>query len=297
MSIDAFTIVKKKIDDLVADLEKEQAADVKKYDMCQTNMNDLKKKKNDLKLEQTDLERNESLATTKSEELATKLETLDKEKTEAHKELADASAERNSANAGFQKEVDNETDMQKALWVAIARMEKYYDQEAYNKKADMFLQRKAHSRFHFAGDGAPAELKQGGYAKQDSGKAVIGLLQQVMKDSEENIANLKKAEQEGQIAYEAFVAETNSLVEAKDTALANSEAEKADTDEEIAETKKHIRQTSEEMEATKTEYMGLKLDCEVLLTKFDQIQTRRAEDIEALKNAKSVLSGALQSFE
>lgn len=289
--LDAFEQIKPKIQKLIDDLVKQQADDVARHDACNADMEFMRKEMARLDYEQKDTAQARGVKENESKALQTLLNELAQNKKEAFVALDAATKERTESNAQFQQDAQDEKDMQKALYVALARMEKFYDVEAYEAKADMlFLQkRKAEPA-----PGNPMDLKKGGYSKNSGGAAVISLLKQINKDSEKNSASLLQTEQENQVAYEKFTADTNALVASLDEQTANKSEEKATVDEEVAALKAHGAALSKEWESFQDKKNAKTAECHQLLSRFDSIQQKRQEDIMALKDALNVLAGALQ---
>merc|ERR1712238_461693 len=86
-----------------------------------------------------------------------------------------------------------------------------------------------------------------------------------------------------QSAYEAFVKETNASIEAKTKAKAEDYLVQAQTE------LSSVMTNLDELSAYNSE---LHASCDYILKNFDIRQTARDEEVEALKQAKAILSGA-----
>merc|ERR1719386_692121 len=92
-----------------------------------------------------------------------------------------------------------------------------------------------------------------------------------------------RSEEDAQKAYEDFVKETNASIEAKNK-------DKAESDHvEAKENKEAVMLELEQLANYKSE---LHSSCDFVMKSFEIRQTARDEEIEALKQAKAILSGA-----
>merc|ERR1719235_1717027 len=98
-------------------------------------------------------------------------------------------------------------------------------------------------------------------------------------------ADAIKAAEDAQVAYESLVTETNNSITA---------AEKAKGKAEVAKGEKEMERDSvmSELEALAGENADLHKSCDYTLKNFDLRQTARAEEMQALKQAAAMLSGA-----
>merc|ERR1719223_1724945 len=106
-----------------------------------------------------------------------------------------------------------------------------------------------------------------------------------------------RSEEDAQKAYEDFVKETNASIETKSKEIINKSAEKAKAEDELVETKEAKEAVLLELEQLSNYNADLHQSCDFILKNFDIRQTARDEEIEALKQAKAILSGAdFQAF-
>merc|ERR1711862_870327 len=101
-----------------------------------------------------------------------------------------------------------------------------------------------------------------------------------------------RAEEDSQKAYEDFVKETNGSIEAKSEDIVNKSEEKAKAEADLVEAKEAKESTMLELEQLSNYNAELHQSCDFVLKNFDVRQTARDEEIEALKQAKAILSGA-----
>merc|ERR1719409_1640527 len=128
------------------------------------------------------------------------------------------------------------------------------------------------------------------YKKNAAAGGVMGMIQQIIDDAKAMKAETIRAEEDAQKAYEDFVKETNASIEAKSKDIVNKSEEKAQAD--LVETEEAHEAVMLELEQLSNYKGQLHESCDFVLKNFDVRQTARDEEIEALKQAKAILSGA-----
>merc|ERR1712003_96581 len=141
-----------------------------------------------------------------------------------------------------------------------------------------------------AGPPPPAGFEE--YKKNQASGGVMGMMQQIIDDAKAMEAEAIRDEEDAQKAYEDFVKETNASIEAKSKDIVNKSETKAKAESELVETKEAKEATMLELEQLSNYNAELHQSCDFVLKNFDVRQTARDEEIEALKQAKAILSGA-----
>merc|ERR1719240_1188919 len=118
------------------------------------------------------------------------------------------------------------------------------------------------------------------------------MIQEIMGDSEVAVKELLKSEQDAQSAYENFVTNSNTGIADRQKAIVTATDNKAQADKELVQTKENISATLTELEKLAEYNAQLHKSCDFVLKNFDVRQTARLEEIEALQQAKQILSGA-----
>merc|ERR1711963_1326058 len=117
-------------------------------------------------------------------------------------------------------------------------------------------------------------------------------IEEIVKDAKAMEAEAIRSEEDAQKAYEDFVKETNASIEAKSKEIVNKSELKAKAEGELVETKEAKEAVMLELEQLSNYNAELHQSCDFVLKNFDLRQTARDEEIEALKQAKAILSGA-----
>merc|ERR1712160_52165 len=190
-----------------------------------------------------------------------------------------AGEDREKQNKEFQQTVADQRASQKLLTAALNILKGFYEKKA------AFLQKQEP-----AGPPPPPGFKE--YKKNESSGGVMGMIQQIINDAKAMEAEAIRSEEDGQKAYEEFVKETNASIEEKTKSMINKSETKAKAEAELVETKESKEATMLELEQLSNYNAELHQSCDFVLKNFDVRQTARDEEVEALKQAKAILSGA-----
>merc|ERR1719428_2452254 len=118
----------------------------------------------------------------------------------------------------------------------------------------------------------------------------MGMIQQIINDAKAMEAEAVQYEEDPQKAYEDFVKDTNASIEEKSKDIINKSELKAKAEADKTEKEKeNLMLTLEQLSNEKADFHG---SCDFVLKNFEIRQTARDEEIEALKQAKAILSGA-----
>jgi len=279
--LDAFTRVKKAIDDMITQLMKEKADEIKHKDFCVDEFNT-----NQLQTEKKEREKSDLIA--KIEDLEMTIDALTKAIDKLKAEIAEmqvqmkrAGEDREKENKEFQSTVADQRETQRLLKAALSVL-----QDFYGKKAALLQRRKQEP----AGPPPPPGFEA--YKKNAASGGVMDMIQQIISDAKAMEAEAIRSEEDAQKAYEDFVKETNASIEAKSKEIANKSEEKAQAEVELVETKEAKESVMLELEQLSNYNAELHQSCDFVLKNFDVRQTARDEEVEALKQAKAILSGA-----
>merc|ERR1719161_1759357 len=165
--LDAFTKVKKAIDDMIAQLLREKEDEIKHKDFCVEGFNENLRNTQKNEREKTDLEAKIEDLTMTIDELTKSLETLKAEITEMKFQMKRAGEDREKENHEFQSVVADQRATQKLLKQALKVLKGFYD-----KKASM-LQKGQQT--------PPVKFKE--YKKNTGSGGVMGMIQQIIDDA------------------------------------------------------------------------------------------------------------------
>merc|ERR1719189_1590676 len=120
----------------------------------------------------------------------------------------------------------------------------------------------------------------------------MSMIEEIINDAKAMEAEAIRSEEDAQKAYEDFVKETNASIEAKSKEIVNKSEEKAKAESDLVETKKAKEAVLLELKQLSNYNAELHQSCDFVLKNFDLRQTARDEEVEALRQAKAILSGS-----
>merc|ERR1719443_2066798 len=118
------------------------------------------------------------------------------------------------------------------------------------------------------------------------------MIQQIINDAKAMEADTIRAEEDAQKAYEDFVKDTNASIEVASKSIVEKSEEKAKAEGELTEAEAALDDVVLELEQLANYKQQLHTSCDFIQKNFEIRQTARDEEIEALKQAKQILSGA-----
>jgi len=279
--LDAFTRVKKAIDDMVAQLLKEKEDEIKHKDFCVEEFNT-----NELQTEKKERAKQDLTAKIEDLELTIKqlteaIDQLKAEVAEMQVQMKRAGEDREKENKEFQTTVADQRATQKLLTAALNILKGFYEKKA--KAALLQTQQPA---------GPPPPPGFEAYKKNAAAGGVMGMIQQIINDAKAMEAETIRSEEDAQKAYEDFVKDTNGSIEAKSKDIVNKSESKAKAEADLVEAKENKEAVMLELEQLANYKAELHSSCDFVMKNFEIRQTARDEEIEALKQAKAILSGA-----
>jgi chromosome segregation ATPase len=279
--LDAFTRVKKAIDDMISQLLKEKEDEIKHKDFCVEEFNT-----NELQTEKKEREKADLIAKIEDleqtiKQLTEAIDQLKAEIAEMQVQLKRAGEDREKENKEFQMTVADQRATQKLLTAALNILKGFYA-----KKAKAALIQTGQP----AGPPPPPGFEA--YKKNAAAPGVMGMIQQIINDAKAMEAETIRSEEDAQKAYEDFVKDTNASIEAKSEDIVNKSETKAKAEADLVEAKENKDAVMLELEQLANYKAELHSSCDFVMKNFEIRQTARDEEIEALKQAKAILSGA-----
>lgn len=280
LQLDPFVKVKAAVDELIAELKAEKAAEIKKRDFCRKEFNENAasvERKNVAKdtlqgqLDELDL---------KIQGLDEAIATLQKEIKDINGDMKTAGEDREAENKNFQQTVADHKKSRQLLNSALAVLKDFY-----TKRNPVLVQREDATDFQ-----APEGFTK--FEKNAQGSGVMGMLEKIMADSKAAEAEAVRDEQTQQKAYEEVVQQSTQEIEQKQKEI-------------VERTETRSKSQAAHMEATNSqEVVVVELDhlsnyktelhqnCDFLLANFEMRQTARDDEVEALRQVNAILSGS-----
>merc|ERR1719240_1700355 len=256
--LDAFTRVKKAIDDMVAQLLKEKEDEIKHKDFCveEFNTNELQtekkeRAKSDLTAKIEDLE-------STIDQLTKAIDTLKSEIAEMQVQMKRAGEDREKENKEFQMTVADQRATQKLLAAALNILKGFYEKKA---KAALIQTQEP--------TGPPPPPGFEAYKKNAAAGGVMGMIQQIINDAKAMEAETIRSEEDAQKAYEEFVKDTNNSIEEKSKDIVNKSEARAKAEADLVEAKKDKEAVMLELEQLANYKAELHSSCDFIMKNFD----------------------------
>merc|ERR1719174_3453646 len=135
----------------------------------------------------------------------------------------------------------------------------------------------------------PARFKE--YEENAGGGRVLKMLEDVMADSEKSEKDAFASEADAQAAYENLMKESNKAIKTNTQKITNLSESLAKAKESLSMAKTGRMATVGELENLNDVAGELHKQCDYLLKNFDARQAARAAEIDAMIEAKNILSG------
>jgi chromosome segregation ATPase len=277
VKLDAFTKVKKAINDMIDTLKQQQEDEVKFKDACVKDINDNEAAQADnlraIDLKEKEIAENEA----NIKGLKEKLASLQKELADTKVSLQQASADRVEASVDYQTTVADQQATQKVIKMALERMLKFYNKGS--SLAQTVQQ-------------PPAKFQE--YKPSGASSPVISMLRDLIQDAKRVQTEAHEAEQKAWNEYNDFINATNQAMSELENNIANTDKEIAEAEELLIQQQDELKNLNEEKEALIQKNGDLHGECDFILNNFDTRQENRNEEMEALREALGILAGALQ---
>merc|ERR1719487_2791680 len=310
------------IDDMVVTLGQEQTDDDVQREWCNKEFDTSEDKHKEPKRAISDLETQiaeteEGIAT-----LTDELAALEKGIKDLDKMVAEATETRKEEHALFvQTSAENNAALQ-LLDVAKNRLNKFYNPAVYKPPPKRELTEE--ERLYVASGGVLTTPAPGGiagtgissplflqmrakdapppppetmdaYTKKDS-SGPLALIDRLKSDLEKDTQAIEMDEKEAQKDYEELMGESAAKRATDSKSITEKEAQKAGLEGDLEAAKESKKGTTAEFMANEEYIAQLHGSCDFLISNYDLRKEARSNEVDALKKAKAVLSGADYSF-
>jgi len=321
-STGGFDKVVKMIDEMVDILGKEQDDDDHKKEYCSTQL-DLTQDKVDALDRDSDKTSNaietakEAIATLTEEiaALSAGIKALDKS-------VAEATEQRKEENAEFKALISSNTATKELLRFAKNRLNKFYNPKLYKPAPKRELSSEDRVVENFGGEvttAAPGGIADTGItafaqismhrqekaapapppdtwdaykSKSEENTGVITMIDLLIKDVDKEMTEAQVEEKDAQADYEQMMKDAAEKRTTDSKSLTSKDGAKADTESELQGLIERKAATGKELMATLKYKQSLHAECDWLMQYFDVRKQARADEVDSLKKAKAVLSGA-----
>jgi len=277
--LDAFTKVKKMMDDMLAELKAQQKAEEEKMEFCKKEIDSTEDEIKQGKWDLEDLQEKKLELENAIEKLKDEIVSLKDEIGALEQSLKKAGEDRKAENLVFKQAVADQRITAQILKKALARLEMQYGAK--------FMQVGTHKGF------APPPPKPGAYqSKGLEAGGPMGLLTEIIKNAEQEEAKLIADEQDAQTSYGKFAQDATDTIEADRAAVLEKTELQSKTEGALSETEEAILEKETSLTKLAELLTNLHADCDYVMKYFEVRQEARAEEMDSIEQAKAILSGA-----
>jgi len=323
-----FGPVKKMINDMIANLQTQEQEDVQQKDFCNQALPESEHTKDGLNTQIADGQRLMDELKTKVQQLAERIQASENEIKELDASVEAATEQRKAENAEFTKcqaenamaitlinkakdklgEIYRPAEEPEAL-IAVSTQTTEEQQPSADEQMDemlglSFVELSSMSALdasmrELAGQkadpGAPPQTADYS-AKTGQGAGIMALMDELIGDLKLETQRAQSDESEAQRGYEKELQGSQDARKATSREIVAMQEQKANIAEETHEAKKTHGEHKDELAAIESKIAALHDECDFLLANMDLRKQARASELDAMRNALSILSGADFSF-
>jgi len=280
---DVFAKVKESIDIMIAQLKTEQKDEVEKKDWCRDELH-----KNDMETTEqydvkADLEAKVKKLSTLKETLTEEIKANKDEISETQVEIQRANENRQKSNREYQTTFADQRATQAILAKAMDKLKGFYSKKA------AFLQG-ASAKNPLVGAAPPGEFKP--YKKKGGAGGVIGMIEMIIDESKQVEEEARTAEAQAEEAYEQFLSDAGNSISSLQQEIADKQEQMANADEDFIRAKEDLATSLQTLEELNKKNQELHNECDYIVENFVTRQEARVSEIEALTQAKQIMSGS-----
>jgi len=307
------------IDDMVALLGKEQKDDEDKKTYCETELDNADDEKKNLERAISDLSKAIDENKAAVETLTAEIADLEQGIKDLDKQVAGATEQRKEEHADFVENLASNNAAKDLLEIAKNRMNKFYNPKLYRPPAKRELSAEERITVNLGGTAPPTAAPGGiagtgvgtlaqiaerdapapppdtfdAYAKKgEESNGVIAMIDLLKKDLTTEITSMEFEEKDAQADYEKLVTDSTAKRAADAQSIAEKTAAKADAEASLQKDGEQHKAKMGEAMANAEYIRNLHLECDWLSENFALRAEMRAGEVDSLKKAKAILSGA-----
>merc|ERR1719399_2444154 len=285
------------IDGMIVVLEKQQDDDTKHKEWCTT---ELAKAEDDANSAHDEINSLDATIASISDEIssaADDIASLKESIATLDKDVTEATEMRKKEHAEYLENTELTNAAIELMGKARNRLQKFYNPALYVEPPTtpapaMLLQVEAHHESR-ATRVAPPEAPEtfGAYEKNKKSGGVLELMM-IANELKAGLAEAQHEEKTAQAEYLELMTESQATREQDNKSLTDKSATKAMLEGKLTSTKESKHMTLEELDNLGKYMEQLHGSCDFILDNFKLRQDARTNELESLKNAKAILSGA-----
>uniref|UniRef100_A0A7S3MG34 Uncharacterized protein n=1 Tax=Spumella elongata TaxID=89044 RepID=A0A7S3MG34_9STRA len=204
---------------------------------------------------------------------------------EMQSQMKKASENREAENADYQQTVSDQRLSQMILSKALKRMKQVYAMLQAEPGAP-------HVQMEASKDdpgNGPARFAK--YEKHAGGNRIVSMIEEVIKDSRTAEDDAIRAEQDSQVAYDNFMQDSNKAIATYGEKITNMKSSEATSKEDFSLAQSDLKAAVASLGELHDEAGTLHKSCDFITDTFEARQAARAAEMEALSEAKAILTG------
>jgi len=285
--LDAFTKVKESLDKMLGELKAQQKEEYEKWETCKKDIDETEDSIKEATEAKEDLDEKHQDLTNALSELEAGMDSLKAEVAEMEVELKKAGEARKAENQLFQTSISDQRATVHILTLALNKLKSFYGGAAALVQVHAHRQHVSAVRKSRSAQPATEE-----YSKSAGGGGVMQLISKIITDAEAEDVALSASESDAQKAYAELVKDTTASIEAARKAISEKEKQTASATSEQKETEEAQTANAVELEKLGKLLEGTHMSCDFVIKYFDIRQKARSEEMDAITEAKAILSGA-----
>jgi len=319
-----FAKVMSMIETMIDVLKQEQADDDRKLEFCNEQLDSKTDERKGLERSVSDSEK--AIAETKDiiDTLSSEIEALVAGIKSLDNSVADASEQRKTEHADFETLMAQDTAATELIGLAKNRLYKFYEPKMYlpapkrelsaedrimvgiggtapptpapsgiaGTDITALVQVSMHVLFKNARAGPPEATRAYMYVKSEESKGPIAMMDLLVQDLDKEMTVAQTEEQDAQKDYEQMLKDSKAKRTADSSSLTERSSAKADAEAALQAHQDDKASSTRQLLATLQVIQSTHLECDWLLNYHSMRKEARDNEIDSLKNAKAVLSGA-----
>jgi len=316
-----FDKVIKMIDAMVVTLKTEQNDDNDKKEYCNMQLDMADDKKKGLERDVSDLETSIANAKEAVATLTAEIKALEDGIKSLDKSVAEATEQRKEENTDYTELMASDTAAKELLGFAKNRLNKFYNPKLYKAAPKRVLSEEDQIVVNNGGTLAPTAAPGGiagtgvtvladvsahqnvapppppataaAYSKKSGeSNGVIAMIDLLIKDLDKELTQATTEEKDSQADYEQSMQDSAEKRAQDSKSLTDKNGFKAEAESNVQRDTEEKAATTKQLMATGSYISSLHSECDWLIQYFDVRKEARDGEIDSLKNAKAVLSGA-----
>merc|ERR1719217_519706 len=296
----------KMIDDMVVLLGKDQTDDDKSKTFCEDELEKTTDEQTAATEKKAQVEAEISEATDAVAALADEIAALEQDIKDLDKLLATATESRKEEHEDFLEATQLNEAAVELVKKASQRLQKFYNPTLYKAppktemtmegkiiEAGTFVQIKSHDVIEDdSSEAPPLKMLQAPYEKSEKSVGVIGLMDMMIKEIETDMKDAAYEEKTSAADYAKLMGDSEETRAANSKGIITKTSSKAAMEAKLESSKEALTAVSTDLDLIAATLGDLHMQCDFLLQNYDLRKEARANEVESLKNAKAILSGA-----